>query len=451
MKIFLQQHAQKGRLRSLKSLVLLGFLFSILWSMVPTPGAHAASKYNNASYTQVDANTITLNGFAAAETGDVSFTKKGTDGGLDFYIGTPGTWSFPSGAAGQVNCTMDFLKVDATTGDALYYQFELTVPGGKGMGVVPKGLSLGDNPTECAKSLSVSASYNGLKGTVKDTTGDPLSQKTCKDSSGFLGWVFCPLLDIANSAINGIYGFVLARMDFSLFAPAASGDAGISGLDQASYDKVHGSWVFVSRLADVLLAVLFIGMVIGQSLSQSNLFSAYTVKRMLPRIVIAFVLINISWYLVTFAIEIGNIVGGGAHDIILAPFSGSQAAKFVAPNNITSNIVGAGILGSLLPAVWLLFKIPQIGTYILYLLFPIFVTVATALVVGMAFIILRQGILILCAVFAPVAIVLWILPGTEKYFHQWRELLTSMILFYPVFQAVVAIGALLALTMGIVK
>ncbi|HSX27995.1 MAG TPA: hypothetical protein VLF60_00920 [Candidatus Saccharimonadales bacterium] len=430
-------------------------ILAVATSLTSALPSHAATPYDNATYTH-PANDLT----------SLTATGTGLDGSTLFTgvsnVNLSGSPYFLGDKTQQVNgfsCPLDFVKADFTTNVVQYYRLQY-VGGSKGPTIGSLGLPNGMLTPSCLQG-NVDPKFNGIAGKAVDAATNPTSpgndtasntdEEVCEDNSGFLGWVFCPALNVFNEAINGIYGFALARLDFSLFAPAASGDAGIGGLDSDTYNKVHGSWVFVSRIADILLVLAFLAMIIGQSISGSNLMDAYTVKKLLPRIVIAFILINLSWYIVTFAIEIGNIVGGGVHDIVLFPFKDSQAAKIVVPDNATSAVLKAGILGSIIPAVWVLFKIPQIGLYIVYLLAPIFISLLVALLVGLAFIILRQGILILCAVFAPIAIALWVLPGTTKYFDKWRELLTSMILFYPIFQAVIAIGALLAIVTGTVS
>jgi hypothetical protein len=267
------------------------------------------------------------------------------------------------------------------------------------------------------------------------------SVRLCENQGGVFGWIMCPIINGFDSAINALYQFAINRLQFSLFAPITGTGAGVSGLSQESYDNVRKSWQAVTGIPTVLLFRVSMIMIFGTD--PCNLIDAYTAKRLLPRIVIAFILINLSWYIVTFAIEIGNIIGGGIRDILLAPFGQRGAVAIITPDlGVAGDLT---ILGSVIVGIVALFKIPQIGLYLAYLLVPILFSMLIAIAVGLAIIILRQGILILLAVFSPVAFALWVLPGTMRYFDQWRDLLVSMILFYPIFQAVIAIGALLAI------
>lgn len=278
------------------------------------------------------------------------------------------------------------------------------------------------------------------EGGEEENTEDT-SVRLCENQGGVFGWIMCPIINGFDSAINALYQFAINRLQFSLFAPITGTGAGVSGLSQESYDNVRKSWQAVARIATVLLVLVFMIMIIGTA--ASNLLDAYTAKRLLPRIVIAFILINLSWYIVTFAIEIGNIIGGGIRDILLAPFGQRGAVAIITPDlGVAGDLT---ILGSVIVGIVTLFKIPQIGLYLAYLLVPVLFSMLIAIAIGLAIIILRQGILILLAVFSPVAFALWVLPGTMRYFDQWRDLLVSMILFYPIFQGVIAIGALLAI------
>ena len=160
---------------------------------------------------------------------------------------------------------------------------------------------------------------------------------------------------------------------------------------------------------------------------------AYTQKKLLWRIVVAFVLINLSWFIVTAAIDIGVIIGDSIQNIILAPF-GDIKPKIVVNNTINLTFMATLIGGAVF--VKFIKGIPQVGRYLIFLLISVLGTILAALVATIVFIMVRQVLLIVLTVLAPVAIALWVLPATSKYFDMWRNTLTLLILFYPFFKMI---------------
>jgi hypothetical protein len=52
----------------------------------------------------------------------------------------------------------------------------------------------------------------------------------------------------------------------------------------------------------------------------------------------------------------------------------------------------------------------------------------------------RQGLLVLLTILSPIAVALWILPNTEKYFRQWWEWFIKALMIYPIIAALFALS-----------
>ncbi|HEV2412510.1 MAG TPA: hypothetical protein VGS28_01750 [Candidatus Saccharimonadales bacterium] len=354
---------------------------------------------------------------------------KGPCAGISNTFNEAGQSNYYVGSINKDGCPNDYVYFDPVANSITYYQVaNITGQGSQGGFTNPLPADLGNYPGTCAAN-------NGAVATIgQNQVGGQQQQQVCETQGGFMADILCGLINALNKVIQWLYSNVLTRLQFQLLEPVAASEDGLTGLSGASYNSVHASWLVVVRLASTLMILVFLIMIIGQA--AGNYIDAYTAKKLLPRIVIAFILINLSWYIAGFAMEFSNIVGDGAKAVMLAPFS-SQAALIISPT------AGAEQLGILLAATVTATLLVIAGPG-LFVLVPIVAGILIAAAIGFFLVILRQGFLIACTVFAPVAIVLWVLPGTKSWFNKYRDLFVGLLIMYPLFQIVIAVGALLA-------
>lgn len=272
-----------------------------------------------------------------------------------------------------------------------------------------------------------------------DEQGNDEKLKGCENDGGKLSFLLCNLVEQFFDVLNGVHEQAVKYLYFTLIAPDDK-----FGLNAEQYKQVKGSWLFISRLADVWLAIAFILMIIGTAVT--NFMDAYSVKRILPRLIIAIIAVNLSWYICTFALEVGNVIGSGIRDIILSPFGTKTALVNLAiPGGGTVDVIGmvAGGIGFAA-----LFAVPGLGGFILMTLMSIVMPVVMTIILGFMLIVARQGLLMLLIIVSPLAFSLWVLPGTENIFRRWQKLFSTLIIFYPIFQAILAIGTVVAIVIS---
>lgn len=162
------------------------------------------------------------------------------------------------------------------------------------------------------------------------------------------------------------------------------------------------------------------------------MFDAYTIKKVLPRLVAAVILIQLSWFIFTGLISITNVVSFGLEALIAAPFGGTQNLQLenilrganVNPGAtiLTTAAVGAvGVIGA--------------GGFLALAVF-----VLLALVVGYFVLVLRRILLIALLITAPIAIVAWILPGTQRIWKLWWDNFSKLVLMFPLIVLMLAGG-----------
>lgn len=173
------------------------------------------------------------------------------------------------------------------------------------------------------------------------------------------------------------------------------------------------------------------------------MLDAYTIRKAVPRIVIAVIGINLSIYLCVAAIDLTNIVGRGLGDLLYAPFLPENGRLFVESKSIevnTSNTLAAtGFLSIAVGA--LLVKAATVGVFaLLGSIFPILFIIALIALAVLFTLVIRQGLLIFLSIASPVAIACFVLPGTEKYFKQWSDLFIKTLMVYPIIAVIFAMS-----------
>jgi hypothetical protein len=383
-----------------------------------------------------DNTSTTFNQGTVINTAGEPIPGPGSGSGFTTYLGQ-------EKASQNTHCTYDFIRVatNAKKGDPVYYfrQDESNVPSGAN-----------------GQTSICNLHYSGIQGIVStDGTaangkkGDDPDITACENNSGgLLGPALCAVIQGLDSGLNALYGLAIDYLQFGLYKPS---DSGQGGLRTAQYASVKGSWQIVARLSSSLLVVLFLIMIIAQA--TSNLIEPYVVKQLLWRIVLAFILINLSWFLFSAILEIFNIIAAGIRGIILSPVDNQNMVAIATPglthNNLLDGILlggGTAAAGATLLAMFggKLGGFKGVISWIFYLLAPIVVGAFITLMIGFAIIVLRQGLIIFLAITSPFAVLLWVSPGTQKQFNQWKDLAWVCFVFYPAFQAFIAIGALLA-------
>src|SRR3990167_635578 len=169
----------------------------------------------------------------------------------------------------------------------------------------------------------------------------------------------------------------------------------------------------------------------------------YAVRKLLPRVVVAVIAIQLSWELCQFLIGLANDVGVGIRDILLQPFGG--------PGNLDLNSILTELNPAWAAASQPLLLLALFGGVILGAVFlPGVFVLALSLFIGvfMAFAVLlfRNALIIALGLFVPIALLLWILPGqsTQRYWKFWSDNFTKLLLLFPLLMIIIYTGRIFA-------
>ncbi len=273
---------------------------------------------------------------------------------------------------------------------------------------------------------NVAKSVNNTSAATDPTTYTPPASSSSSvediscDVSIFnpLTWLVCPIFTAARDAVGQLDNAITHRLTID------SGQllSNINDPNDPAY-AFYKAWSGFRTIAMTLLVVIALVMVISQAISVGPI-DAYTVRKVLPRLLIAVIFISISWYVMKFMVDLTNDIGNATKVAIETPFSALPNFQLK-----SSAITGAGLL---------------VGVGLLGLgLIGILSFAATALLaVLIAFVILtlREMVVLMLIILAPIAIVAYILPGTEKAWKLWWESFSKALLMFPIIMGFIAIG-----------
>jgi len=167
------------------------------------------------------------------------------------------------------------------------------------------------------------------------------------------------------------------------------------------------------------------------------MFDAYTIKKFLPRLVIAVILANISFPLIQVVVAFVNLLGRNIEGMMLGAQSfGSVAAD--ASSGEASGLIGVATATALVAAI------PALAVGGIFALVPAALSILLAFLIVFAVVSIRRILILVLIIVAPAAIALWAIPGMEKWAQRWLKLLLQLLLVYPTIIALIATGAFVA-------
>ena len=265
-----------------------------------------------------------------------------------------------------------------------------------------------------------STTENPADGTTDgtDSTADTTdTTNTCQAQAGSLSWIICPLTDTVSVIVDSLYGFVSEQLE-------------IKPISTDTSSPVYRVWQYMRDLTNIVF-IIFIIIVIYSQLTGFGI-NNYGIKRVLPRLIIAVIIVNLSFIICSLLVDVSNIIGGSLvnffESIQTEIFAGASIdLDQISWANITTSIIaGVGIGGLAVSAAG------GLGA-VFWMLVLALLGALVSVAIGLITIGLRQGLVSVLIMISPLAFVAYLLPNTEKWFAKWKNLLGSMLIFYPMF------------------
>jgi hypothetical protein len=293
-------------------------------------------------------------------------------------------------------------------------------------------LSNSGNATDVDDPASLFGIVQSNRATVIDPPGGTADEtldedENCENNAGSLGWIMCPVLYL----VDGVVGALDSQIQSLL------------KVNEERYrnPKLKEAWASMRNIALIILVPAALIMVLATALG-FDFVSAYTVKKALPRFIIAGMFILVSWEITGFLITFFTNIGVGMKGLILAPFDieGTGLTAVFDPNAAQAvgqwsflAFLGIGILFSSAVLAIVLSFLSSAGL-ILLLVFLVLVA--------------REMLILALMVVAPLAILAWIFPANTGLWRSWWGLFYKLLLLYPIIMALTAIGMAFAWMLG---
>lgn len=242
-------------------------------------------------------------------------------------------------------------------------------------------------------------------------------------AGGGLGWITCPFVTLLAGAIEGI----ASVMDSLLF---------VEPLDLSTDSPMFTLWSIFRNIANVVFIIVFLLVIFSQVTSMG--LSNYGIKTILPRLVIAAILVNISYFICAIAIDVFNILGSGIEGIMQAginavpdPQSNSELGIDWSRGwgNAISGLVALLIIGGAATGAVIAVLL---GAQVIPIIISALLAVMLPILIAFAIIVIRHVFIIILVLLSPLAFVSMLLPGTNGFFNKWQSAFITVLLMYPI-------------------
>ena len=268
-------------------------------------------------------------------------------------------------------------------------------------------------------------SQGGVVYAQEDEDSPSDENQTCESTGEVLAWFICPFLKI----IDGGAGFLSGQIEGLLNVKS----------DDYNDDTLRDSWRVMRNIALILLVPMMLFMVIGTAL-EFGPFDAYTVKKALPRMFIAVIFIVLSLPITQFFVNVSNIIGLGLEGIVLSATGEPQslAAQYSAGGGfLFTTLVGAGALAGI-----------ATGAITLGIVGSLALVTFVALLIGYVVLVVRQLLILVLMMIAPLAILVWIFPGNDKLWKIWKTTFIALLMMFPLIILLITSGKVFAGVIG---
>lgn len=261
--------------------------------------------------------------------------------------------------------------------------------------------------------------------TVGNTTPGGSTPGTSASSCSVenIGWIVCPVSNFLAWGMDNIFKMLEGFLE-------------VAPISTDTNAPLYQAWNVIRNIANVAFVIAFLIIIYAQITSVG--LNNYDLKKLLPRLIIAAILVNLSYFICAIAVDLSNVTGAGLEDILV-----SIREDSITPNtnhidswqSVTGYILAAGTAtGAATVAIGgiVIASGASLGAALILLL-PILLGLILAVLVALLVLAARQALITLLIILAPLAFVAYLLPNTEKLFERWRSIFITMLVFYPLF------------------
>ena len=294
------------------------------------------------------------------------------------------------------------------------------------------------------------------------TTGEPETEDgdtegeerdpDCHTKGGALGWIVCPIIEQSTDMIQNVYT--------DWIQPYLSIDAVLFDTSETGGQAIHQIWSLFQGFANLAFVILFLVVIFSQLTGVG--IDNYGIKKILPKLIIGAVLINMSYIICQLAVDISNILGRAIASMF-QQFASEINNKLTGvsvnlyPDQVQNPVEGQFATigndngnGTIVLVIVLIVGLLGLGIFLAAgpaFFIPVLLAVISV-AIGMFFLFallaLRQAVAVILVVVSPMAFAAYMLPNTKKIFDKWSQAFKGMLIAYPIASALVFGGDLVS-------
>lgn len=272
------------------------------------------------------------------------------------------------------------------------------------------------------KPDEINACKQGQSAKIETPSEGDGGEEEEKNSCGIdgMGWLICPLMTFMGGIADASYSVISQFLNIN---PAIFGKGSVAaGAEQA--------WNFFRDIANVIFVLLFLWVIFSQVSSVG--ISNYGIKKVLPKLIVGAVLVNLSFYICQLAVDLSNILGFTLKEALEGAVSGVGGSS---SNSAIVGGLGTAVAGILVLTGTVLFAALAVSV-------PTLLSLMLVLLVVLVILIVRQAAIVLLISIAPLAFAAWLLPNTESLFKKWVSMFRGLLMVFPIISLLYGAGKL---------
>ncbi len=255
-----------------------------------------------------------------------------------------------------------------------------------------------------------------------------------------MAWILCPTLNNSKNAVSLIDSLIEDWLSVSTnIYSMQDEDNNLTG--------AYIAWSYIRGIANVAMIIILLFIIFSQLTGYG--IDNYGIKKMLPKLIIVAILINLSFLICELVIDLSNIVGSGINQIfrtigkdIIGTGSESLIEGFVG-HVITILFAAVGVVGAVAPVAISVIGVAGSeggGVMIVILIVLALLVVLAAILLFFIMLGARMVIIILCTALSPLAFVCYVMPNTQGIYKKWWNLFKGALIMFPICGAIGGIG-----------
>ncbi|MGK2896581.1 MAG: type IV secretion system protein [Candidatus Saccharimonadales bacterium] len=232
-----------------------------------------------------------------------------------------------------------------------------------------------------------------------DATTPTADTTTCAVDG--IGWIVCPVVQFLGKLNDVAFGFLNGFLEVPT--------------EVITDRAVANTWEIFRNMANIAFVIAFLFIIYSQITGAG--IGNYGLKKLLPKLIIAAILVNVSIYICQILVDLSNIFGASIYDLFKS-----------------IRVTGGGN-GEMLSTVWSTAGAVILGTGAVIGLLALIIFAPAALLafaVIILILIARQAFVILLLILSPLAFVAYLLPNTEQWFNKWWKAFTALLMVFPI-------------------